>query len=59
MSSTKATARLAGILYIVMGIPAWFSLMSIPSALYVHGNATATTLLAIGTKENPLEAQTT
>jgi hypothetical protein len=42
MSSTKATARLAGILYIVMGIPAWFSLMSIPSALYVHGNATAT-----------------
>jgi hypothetical protein len=39
MSSTKATARLAGILY--------------------HGNATATTLLAIGTKENPLEAQTT
>ena len=42
MSSTKATARLAGILYLVMGIPAWFSLVSIPSALYVHGNATAT-----------------
>lgn len=42
MSSIKAKARLAGILYLVMGIPAWFSLMYIPSAFVVRGDATAT-----------------
>ncbi len=42
MGSIKAKARLAGILYVLMGIPAWFSLMYIPSAFIVHGDATAT-----------------
>jgi hypothetical protein len=44
MSSIKAKARLAGVLYIVMGIPAWFSLMYIPSAYVVRNNPTATAL---------------
>jgi hypothetical protein len=38
----KTKARLAGILYVLMGIPAWFSLMYIPSAFVVRGDATAT-----------------
>lgn len=42
MSSIKAKARLAGILYLVMGIPAWFSLMYIPSAFMIRGDASAT-----------------
>jgi hypothetical protein len=42
MRSTKATARLAGILYLAMGIPAWFSLMYVPGAFIVRGDATAT-----------------
>lgn len=42
MSSTKAKARLAGVLYLVMGIPAYFSLMYVPHVLYVRGDATAT-----------------
>jgi hypothetical protein len=42
MTSIKAKARLAGILYVLMGIPAWFSLMYIPSAFIVRGDATAT-----------------
>ncbi len=42
MSSIKAKARLAGILYLVMGLLAWFSLMYIPSAFVVRGDATAT-----------------
>ena len=42
MRSAKSTARLAGILYLVMGIPAWFSLMYVPSAFIVRGDATAT-----------------
>jgi hypothetical protein len=42
MSSIKAKARLAGILYVLMGIPAWFSLMYVPSHFTVRGDATAT-----------------
>lgn len=41
-SSIKAKARLAGILYVLNGIPAWFSLMYVPSAFIVRGDATAT-----------------
>jgi len=44
VTSIKAKARLAGILYVLMGIPAWFSLMYVPSAFMVRGNATATAL---------------
>jgi hypothetical protein len=44
MSSIKAKARLAGILYIVMGVPAWFSLMYIPSVYVVRNDPTATAL---------------
>ena len=42
MTSTKGTARLAGVLYLVMGVLAWFSLMYIPSAFVVRGDAAAT-----------------
>ncbi|MEA2761907.1 MAG: hypothetical protein QOD47_1191 [Gemmatimonadaceae bacterium] len=42
MSSITAKARLAGILYVVMGIPAWFSLMYIPSVYVVRSDPTAT-----------------
>jgi Domain of unknown function (DUF4386) len=42
MSSPNATTRLAGILYVVMGIPAWFSLMYVPQRLVVRGDAAAT-----------------
>ncbi|MDQ6769880.1 MAG: DUF4386 domain-containing protein [Gemmatimonadota bacterium] len=42
MSSIKSKARLAGILYLAMSAPAWFSLMYIPSTFVVRGNATAT-----------------
>jgi uncharacterized membrane protein YwzB len=38
----KATGRLAGVLYVVMGIPAWYSLMYIPSAFVVRDDAAAT-----------------
>ena len=42
ISSIKSKARLAGALYVVMGIPAWFSLMYVPSAIVVRGDAAAT-----------------
>jgi len=42
MSSTKQKARLAGILYLLMGIPAWFSLMYVPSHFFVRDDPTAT-----------------
>ena len=42
MRSTKSTARLAGVLYLVMGIPAWFSLMYVPSTFIVRGDPAAT-----------------
>lgn len=44
MSSIKSKARLAGILYVLMGIPAWFSLMYVPSHFVVRGDAAATAL---------------
>lgn len=42
MSSTKKTARVAGLLYLLMSVPAPFSLIYIPSALIVSGDAAAT-----------------
>ncbi|MEA2765403.1 MAG: hypothetical protein QOK07_1807 [Gemmatimonadaceae bacterium] len=42
MSSIKTTARLAGSLYLAMGILAWFSMMYVPSVFLVRGDATAT-----------------
>jgi hypothetical protein len=42
MNSPSAKARLAGILYVVMGVPAWFSLMYVPERLVVRGDAAAT-----------------
>ena len=41
MNSTKRTARVAGLLYLLMGIPGAFSVMYVPSTLIVRGNATA------------------
>lgn len=42
MSSIKAKARFAGILYALMNIPAVFNLIYIPAAFIVPGDATAT-----------------
>lgn len=42
MSSTKKTARVAGILYLFQVLTAAFSLTYVPSKLIVRGNATAT-----------------
>jgi hypothetical protein len=42
MNSTKKTARVAGLLYFLMSIPAPFSLIYIPSALIVSGDVAAT-----------------
>jgi hypothetical protein len=42
MNSAKRTARLAGLLYLLGGLPAPFSLLYLPSALIVPGNAAAT-----------------
>jgi hypothetical protein len=42
MNSTKHTARVAGILYLLGGITAPFSLIYLPRALVVPGDATAT-----------------
>ncbi|MGD1148051.1 MAG: DUF4386 domain-containing protein [Thermoanaerobaculaceae bacterium] len=42
MTSTKRTARFAGLLYLLVGITGFFSLMVVPGKLIVRGNATAT-----------------
>lgn len=42
MSSTHNPGRLAGLLYFVASIPAFFGLVYVPSSLIVQGNAAAT-----------------
>ncbi len=42
MSSIKNPGRFAGLLYLLVSIPAPFALIYVPSKLIVHGNATAT-----------------
>ena len=42
MNSTKKTARVAGLLYLLMAVTGFFSIMYIPSAFIVRGDATAT-----------------
>ncbi|MBI3660323.1 DUF4386 domain-containing protein [Candidatus Acetothermia bacterium] len=42
MNSTKETARVAGLLYLLLGITGAFSILYIPSAFIVPGDATAT-----------------
>ena len=42
MDSIKRTARLAGLLYMLMAIPAAFGLLYVPGRLIVHGDAAAT-----------------
>jgi hypothetical protein len=42
MDSRKKQARVAGLMYLLMGITAPFGLMYVPSKLIVRGNATAT-----------------
>jgi len=42
MNSTKKTARLAGLLYVLVSIPGAFSLLYVPSHFVVSGDATAT-----------------
>jgi hypothetical protein len=42
MESTRATARLAGLLYVVSSLPAPFALLYVPGRLFVEGNPAAT-----------------
>ncbi len=42
MSSTMNPGRRAGLLYLIMGLPAPFALIYVPGLLMVHGNAAAT-----------------
>ena len=42
MSSTRNPGRFAGVLYLLMSIPAVFALIYVPNKLIVSGNATAT-----------------
>ena len=42
MNSTKQTARIAGVLYLVNGVTGFFSIIYVPSRLMVSGNAAAT-----------------
>ena len=42
MNSTKKTARIAGALYLVNGVTGFFSIIYVPSKLFVSGNAAAT-----------------
>jgi hypothetical protein len=42
MNSTKKTARIAGLLYLVNGITGFFGIVYVPSRLIVSGNAAAT-----------------
>lgn len=44
MSSTRNPGRVAGLLYIVASIPAFFALIYVPGKLIVHGNAAATAI---------------
>ena len=43
MSSNKKSAQFAGLLYLLMGIIAAYSIIYVPSKIIVRGNATATT----------------
>jgi Domain of unknown function (DUF4386) len=42
MDSTKKTARLAGVLYLVNGVTGFFGIIYVPGRLILSGNATAT-----------------
>jgi hypothetical protein len=42
MNSTKKTARLAGVLYLVNGVTGFFGIIYVPGRLIVSGNAAAT-----------------
>ena len=42
MNSTKKTARIAGVLYFVNAVTGLFSIIYVPSKLFVSGNAAAT-----------------
>lgn len=42
MNSTKQTARIAGLLYLVNGVTGFFGIIYVPSRLMVSGNAAAT-----------------
>src|SRR6266480_4834766 len=55
MDSTKKTARIAGLLYLVNGVTGFFSIIYVPGKLIVSGNtaATANNILASET-EKPL-----
>jgi hypothetical protein len=41
MNSTKQTARIAGVLYLVNGVTGFFSIIYVPSRLMVSGNPAA------------------
>jgi hypothetical protein len=50
MNSTKKTARIAGLLYLVNGVTGFFSIFYVPSRLVVSGNAAATANNILGSE---------
>ena len=50
MEPTNNTARLAGALYVLLGLTAPFSLLYVPGKLIVRGNATATAQNVLGSE---------
>ena len=54
MNSTKKTARIAGVLYLVNGLTGFFSIIYVPSKLFVSGNAAATLGFRRGTEKPPI-----
>ena len=42
LNSTKKTARIAGVLYLVNEVTGFFSIIYVPIKLFVSGNAAAT-----------------
>jgi len=50
MNSTKKTARLAGLLYLVNAVTGFFGIIYVPGRLIVSGNATATAHNILGSE---------
>jgi hypothetical protein len=51
MNSTKKTARIAGLLYLVNGVTGFFSIIYVPGKLIVSGNAAATANNIVASEE--------
>ena len=50
MNSTKQTARIAGLLYLVNGVTGFFGIVYVPGKLIVSGNTAATASNILGSE---------